>query len=177
MLLTCGHVPAGESADQRGRLGGGLPAADRELGRQGDPQLRAGRPGRPRGAGPAGGVDLPVADPGASRGRSRRRSGEVEIVASRWLVAHGRWIGCGSGWARRGDPAGGGWTPRWPSGSPSTSSRAPPPERLPQVALVGRLRQMALRPDRGREGALRLRLRRLPSDPPYGADRLLVPSR
>src|SRR6266550_4075205 len=62
---------------------------------------------------------------------------------------------------RRGDPAGGGWTPRWPSGSPSTSSRAPPPERLPQVALVGRLRQMALRPDRGREGrhegALRLR--------------------
>src|SRR6266516_1349297 len=82
---------------------------------------------------------------------------------------------------RRGDPAGGGWTPRWPSGSPSTSSRAPPPERLPQVALVGRLRQMALRPDRGREGrhegALRLRLRRLPPDPPDGADRLLVPSR
>ena len=39
MLLTCGHVPAGESADQRGRLGGGLPA-DRELGRQGG---RAGR--------------------------------------------------------------------------------------------------------------------------------------
>src|SRR5215471_18592857 len=78
---------------------------------------------------------------------------------------------------RRGDPAGGGWTPRWPSGSPSTSSRAPPPERLPQVALVGRLRQMAFRLDRGREGALRLRLRRLPSDPPDGADRLLVPSR
>ena len=30
---------------------------------------------------------------------------------------------------RRGDPAGGGWTPRWPSGSPLTSSGAPPPER------------------------------------------------
>ena len=32
-----------------------------------------GRPGRPRGAGPAGGVDLPVADPGAGRGRRRGR--------------------------------------------------------------------------------------------------------
>jgi hypothetical protein len=30
-----------------------------------------GRPGRPRGAGPAGGVDLPVADPGAGRRRGR----------------------------------------------------------------------------------------------------------
>jgi hypothetical protein len=60
----------------------GSTPADRELGRQGDPQLR-GRPGRPRGAGPAGGVDLPVVTP--EQAAAAARGGEVEIVASRWL--------------------------------------------------------------------------------------------
>src|SRR5436305_14697817 len=109
---------------------------------------------------------------------SRRTNEDGSVVA--YLQQTGNSV-VGAAGHRRGDPAGGGWTPRWPSGSPTTSSRAQPPERLPQVALVGRLRQMALRPDRGREGrhegALGLRLRRLPSDPPDGADRLLVPSR
>ena len=139
----------------------------------------------------------PAADAGAAR------SGRLPLVG--WRMDAGSVVGAAG--HRRGDPAGDGWTSRWPSGwcsrwspsapwnrpasrrrpagwssgSSSTSSRAPPPEPLPQVALVGRLRQMTLRPDRGRggrhEGALRLRLWRLPSGPPDGADRLLVPSR
>ena len=47
--------------------------------------------------------------------------------------------------------------------------------------LVGRVRRLAPRPHRGRqrrdEGALRVRLRRLPPPPPHGADRLHVPRR
>ena len=46
----------------------GSTPADREVDRQGDPQLR-GRPGRPCGAGPAGRLDFPVVTPGAGRGR------------------------------------------------------------------------------------------------------------
>jgi hypothetical protein len=41
------------------------------------------RPSRPRGAGPAGGVDLPVVTP--EQATAAARGGEVEIVASRWL--------------------------------------------------------------------------------------------
>jgi hypothetical protein len=41
------------------------------------------RPSRPRGAGPAGGVDLPVVTP--EQAAAAARGGEVEIVASRWL--------------------------------------------------------------------------------------------
>jgi hypothetical protein len=80
------------------RLRLGSTPADRELGRQGDPQLR-GPTRSPRGAGPAGGVDLPVVTP--EQAAAAARGGEVEVVASRWLgrVGHGRRIGCGSGWA------------------------------------------------------------------------------
>ena len=52
MRLRCRRVLAGDAADQPGRLGGELSAAgaqraapgQREPGREGDPQLRAGRP-------------------------------------------------------------------------------------------------------------------------------------
>ena len=74
----------------------GSTPADRGVGRQGVPQLR-GRPGRPRGAGPAGGVDLPLVTP--EQAAAAARGGEVEIVASRWLGGAWTQIGCGSGWA------------------------------------------------------------------------------
>ena len=94
--MGCRRVLTGDAADQPGRLGGELSAAgaqraapgQREPGREGDPQLRAGGPGRPGRAGPVGVVDLAVPDPGAGRGRDgRARGGEVEVLDSRRLGA------------------------------------------------------------------------------------------
>jgi hypothetical protein len=60
----------------------GSTPADRELGRQGDPQLRGPTRSTAR-RWPGWWRRSPGSDPGAGRGR--RRGGEVEIVASRWL--------------------------------------------------------------------------------------------
>jgi transposase len=67
---TCTRCAAGDLFRRGGSAQRAAPA-DRELDRQGDPQLRADRPGRPRRAGPASGLDLPLPHPRASR-RGRR---------------------------------------------------------------------------------------------------------
>jgi hypothetical protein len=97
-----------------------------------------------RGAGPAGGVDLPVADP--EQAAAAGGGGEVEIVASRWLggawTLDRLWVGWASarrsGWRRLDGevaervvfalvaqrawnrPASWRRPAGWPSGSPST---------------------------------------------------------
>ena len=96
MRLGRRRVLAGDAADQPGRLGGELPAVgaqraapgQREPGREGDPQLRAGGQGRPGRAGPVGVVDLAVPDPGAGcdrDGRGAGTGGGVEVLDSRRL--------------------------------------------------------------------------------------------
>src|SRR5215211_2063586 len=54
-------------------------------------------------------------------------------------------------------------------------------ERVPEDALVGRVRRLASGPHGGRgrgdEGAVRVRLRRLPASAPHGVDRLPLPCR
>src|SRR3954468_6484178 len=82
-VLSCRRVPAGDTTDQPGRLGGPLPGpgiqrtppGDRQPGGQGDPQLRPRRQGRPRGARPAGRLHLPLPRTGAGGGRGRRDRG------------------------------------------------------------------------------------------------------
>src|SRR5665811_559897 len=59
LVISCRHVPAGDAADEPGRVGGVLPAARAQRtapgygdpGGEGDPQLR---PGRHRGPGRSG---------------------------------------------------------------------------------------------------------------------------
>src|SRR3954468_22935631 len=59
--------------------------------------------------------------------------------------------------------------------------RADQEKRFSVLALVGGVRRVAPRPDRGcgraDEGALRLRVRGLPANPPNGPDRLPLPGR
>ena len=63
----------------------------------------------------------------------------------------------------------------WGDVQPNADGR----QRLPRPALVGRVRRLAPRPDRGRErrdqGALRVRLRRPAAGAPHRADRLRLP--
>src|SRR3712207_4211788 len=113
MVLACGRVLAGESTDEPGWFGGALPAAGaqrtppehRELGGEGDPQLRAGGSGRPRGPGPVGVVDLTVSHPGAGRGRRERWRGRHRGLASPgWGLDAAADLG--PAWGRGGDPPG-----------------------------------------------------------------------
>jgi hypothetical protein len=131
--LTCRRVPAGDAADEQERHSGALPAAgpqraapaDRQPGREGDPQLRPGGDRGPGRAGAAGVLDLPVLDPATAV--SAAAAAEVEVLDSRRL-------GCGVdaraavGTAGHGRGArlrlAGGWTPRRWSGSASRWSRS-----------------------------------------------------
>ena len=116
MWSSCRRVLTGDAADQPGRLGGELSAVgaqraapgQREPGREGDPQLRAGGSGGPGGAGPARLIDLAVPEPGAGRGgdgrRGRRRGRGPGLAAPRRGVDAGSDLGTPRG--RRGDPPG-----------------------------------------------------------------------
>ena len=114
MRLSCRRVLAGDAADQPGRLGGVLSAAgaqraapgQREPGREGDPQLRAGGQGRPGRAGPAGVVDLAVPDPGAGRAppAGARRGRGAGLPPAGWGVDAGPDLGAARD--RRRDPPG-----------------------------------------------------------------------
>ena len=168
----------------------GSTPADRELGLQGDPQLRGPTRSTVR-RWPGWWRRLPVVTP--EQAAAAARGGEVEIVASRWLGGawtQGRlWERLGIGAAirratagRRGGRAGG--VPAGRPARPGTGQQAggdplgarasrhrPPAARHHQNPyLKSRSRddyaKMTLRPDRGRggrhESALRLRLWRLP---------------
>ncbi len=107
MRLTCRRVPAGDAAEEQGRHRGALPAAgaqraasrsDRHPGREGDPQLRAGRQGGPGGAGPAGVVDLAVPGPGRARSAAAAGGARWRCSTPAGWAGPGCWTGCGSGW-------------------------------------------------------------------------------
>ena len=108
MRLSCRRVLAGDPADEPGRLGGVVSAVgaqraapgQRQPGREGDPQLRAGGQGRPGRAGPVGVIDLAVPHPGAGRRRGDGR-GQVEVLDSRRLGGAWTWIRWGIGCDRR----------------------------------------------------------------------------
>ena len=104
--LTCRRVPAGVPAAEQRRHRGVVPAAgaqrtapaDRQPGRQGDPQLRPGGPGGPGGTAAAGRLHQPV--PGAAAGSGRRggwRGGSAR------LPADGRGVGAGPAVGAAGD--------------------------------------------------------------------------
>src|SRR6266545_1626568 len=105
------------------------------------------------------------------RPNSRRRAGRRECARARLHGERGR------GHAReavdRRAPV------RAPFALAGRAAARPRAERVPEGALLGGVRRLASRPDRGRgrggEGALRVCLRRLPPSAPDGADRLPLP--
>ena len=115
MWLWCRCVPAGDASGRTGtarwcpicswRTTNGTRSPGCPVG-EGDPQLRAGRHGRPRRAGPAGVLDLAVPRP-RSRPIAAAAGGEVEVLDSRRLgggVDAGPAVGAARD--RRGDPPG-----------------------------------------------------------------------
>ena len=145
MRLSCRRVLAGDPADEPGRLGGVVSAVgaqraapgQRQPGREGDPQLRAGGQGRPGRAGPVGVIDLAVPHPGAGRRRGDgRRTGRGPR-----LPAAGRGVDIGSavGTARdrRRTATGGRRAPLRQRGGRACAVRAGGPAR-PRTGLEAR---------------------------------------
>ena len=102
-VVLCRYVPAGDAAEEQGRLGRVVSAAraqraapgHRLADREGDPQLRPGRDGGPGRVGPAGVVDLAVPRPrpvrrGVDRGRG---GGDPRLPAPRRGVDAGPALG------------------------------------------------------------------------------------
>ena len=120
---------------------------------------RRRRPDRDRRRGGAGRGDVGLRAPGrsrrwpATRSTSAASSTRAQLIDARQYVLDSEW-----------------------GARPAACRRR---ERVPRVALLGRVRRLAPRADRGREGrdqgALRVRLRRLPPHPPDGPHRLSLP--